>query len=165
MARSSSGWKHYQKRTKKYVPIRLGEKFHRLMVIEIRPQKKGSGSPAKVVCRCECSHLVETNAASLRKGYVRACAADTVLEKRLAKQIAAAREVERLTSPHVPAEELPKRESWQWAGKEERTDIRRAGKRCDWIIAAGNAGNRKDLSQVVGHHLIPRKPRRSENNL
>jgi hypothetical protein len=115
----SGPWKHYPKKKKKFVPIHVGEKFHKLTVIEVRPSKKGSGAPAKIICLCECSCLVETNAASLRKGYVLACEADTKLERKYAKEIAAAREVQRLTSPHVDPSELPKREPWTWGGRED----------------------------------------------
>lgn len=121
MAKLYSSVHFYGQRRKRnpQSPIQIGDKFGRLTVIEIQPQKKGSGAPAGIVCRCECSHRVKTNAASLRKGYVSACPSCAALEKKSAQAIAAAKEVERLTSPHVDSSELPKREPWEWAGKED----------------------------------------------
>jgi hypothetical protein len=114
----SSPWKHYKREKKKLAPIQVRDRFHRLVVIEIQPQKKGTGDAAVIVCRCECSRIVKTHAATLRKGFIGACELDTALEKRMAKEIADALEVERLTSPHVNPSELPKREPWSYSGDE-----------------------------------------------
>lgn len=120
MARSSSGWKHYdsQKKRRKFPPVQVGDKFHRLTVVEILPKVKSVGQ-LTVVCRCECSHLVKTYVQSLRKGFVTACDADMALEKKLAREIAAAKEVERLMSPHVDPGELPSRPKWEFEGAED----------------------------------------------
>ena len=42
-----------------------------------------------------------------------------LLEKKLGREIAAAKEVERLTSPHVDPAELPQRPKWEYGGDEE----------------------------------------------
>ena len=42
-----------------------------------------------------------------------------VLERKYAKEIAAALEVKRLTSAHVDSSELPKRVPWKFAGAED----------------------------------------------
>lgn len=113
MAKRYSSWKNYKREKKKqFVPIRVGDRFRMLTMSEILPQKKGSGYPAVIVCRCECSVLVKTHAATLRKGFIRACECCARLEKKLAR-------VERQTSAHVDPAELPKREPWAYAGDEE----------------------------------------------
>lgn len=118
MARS--GFKRYdsQKHKKKFPELRINDHFKRLTVIEILPAGKGV-SQLTVVCRCECSHLVKTYVQSLRKGFVTACESCMALEKKLAREIEAAKEVERLTSHHVDPEELPKRPKWEFAGAED----------------------------------------------
>ena len=42
-----------------------------------------------------------------------------LLEKKLGREIAAAKEVERLTSPHVDPAELPQQPKWEYGGDEE----------------------------------------------
>jgi hypothetical protein len=42
-----------------------------------------------------------------------------LLEKKLGREIAVAKEVERLTSPHVDPSELPRRPKWEFAGAED----------------------------------------------
>jgi hypothetical protein len=121
MAKVYSGFKHYTsqqyKNRKQYHPIEVGEKFSRLTVIEVQPRKNGEYSV--VVCRCECSHIVKTSSQSLRKGFVTACDADMALEKKYAREIEVAKEVERLTSAHVDPAELPQRPKWEFAGAED----------------------------------------------
>jgi hypothetical protein len=117
--RYSSVWqpKHYSKK-KLLQPVQVGDKFHRLTVIEIR-LKKGFGNTREIVCRCECGRIVTTSAQSLRKCFITACPADMVLEKRYAKEIELAKQLERLTRPRIDPAELPKREPWSWAGDED----------------------------------------------
>lgn len=117
--RYSSVWqpKHYGKK-KPLPPIQIGDKFHRLTVIEIR-LKKDFGNTREIVCRCECSALVTTSPQSLRKGFVIACEADMVLERKYAKEIAITKAVERQCSPHVDSSELPQRPKWEFAGAED----------------------------------------------
>lgn len=116
----SVGFKRYKKKPKKLrPPIQIGDRFHRLTVIEIHPGVKGTGDAAVILCRCECSHLVKTHAATLRKGFITACPADMALEKKYVREIEAAKEVERQCSPHVDPSELPKREHWEFQGAED----------------------------------------------
>ena len=110
--------KRYRKK-KPLPPIQVDDTFHRLTVVEIRHGKKGSGDSAVIVCRCECSRVIKTRPQSLRKGFVTACAADMELERKYAKEIVAAKEVERRTSPHVDPAELPQRPKWEFAGAED----------------------------------------------
>jgi hypothetical protein len=112
-------WKHYGgERHKLLPPIQVGDKFHRLTVIEVTKAAESGKGQLTVVCRCECGHIVKTYGQSLRKKFVTACEADMTLERKYKREIEATREVERLTSPHVPEEELPKREPWSYAGDE-----------------------------------------------
>jgi hypothetical protein len=108
MAKRYSTWKNYKREKKKFAPIRVGDRFNILTVIEIQPQKK-SGYPAVIVCRCECSVLVKTHAATLRKGFIGACERCARVEKKRAH-------VERPTSAHA---DLPQRPKWEWVGDEE----------------------------------------------
>jgi hypothetical protein len=113
-----AAFKKYNSDRKKYTPIKTGEKFHRLTVLEILPVV--NGSPAVHICRCECSVVIKTSGQQLRKGFIVACKACTKLEKKLAPAIAAAKEAERLTSRHaIPEEELPQRPKWEFAGHED----------------------------------------------
>ena len=124
MARRYSGFKHYgsQNHHKKYPPVQVGDKFHRLTVIEVLPVAK-SVSQVTVVCRCECSRLVKTYVQLLHKKFVTACPLDMALEKKLAREIEAAREVERLTSPHVDPSELPERPKWEYVPPSELPEV------------------------------------------
>jgi hypothetical protein len=118
----SSPWKKYdsQKYRKPLPPIQVGDKFHRLTVIEILPRNV-QGDPAVHVCRCECDsdQVIKTSSQSLRKGFVRSCKLCAALEKKMAREIEAAKEVERLTSPHVDPAELPARPRWEFQGAED----------------------------------------------
>jgi len=114
-------FKHYVSKKVNRPAITVGDKFHRLTVVEIR-LKKGFGNVHEVVCRCECNALVTTSPQSLRKGYVTACPADAVLEKKYAKEIAAAKALERLTSPHVDPSELPSRSRWEYVPPSEPSE-------------------------------------------
>jgi len=118
MAKPYSAFRHYAKK-KPQPPIQVGDKFHRLTVVEILPAAKDSGTKIHV-CRCECSVVLKTSAQSLRKGYVSACKACTALEKKLAGAIAAAKEMERLTSARADPAELPNRPKWEYVPPEER---------------------------------------------
>src|SRR5579862_69378 len=117
MAKRYSTWKNYKRTRKKFVPIHVGDRFRKLTVIEVQPQKKGKY--AVIVCKCECSHVIKTSSQSLRKGFILACDACTVFDRKYAKEIAAAKELERRTRLHIDPSELPKREPWRWIGDED----------------------------------------------
>jgi hypothetical protein len=111
----SSPWKKYdrQKYRKPLPPIQVGDKFHRLTVIEILPRKVQGGQTV-YLCQCECSERIKVYGQSLRKKKVTACELDMKLERKYAREIEAAKEVERLTSPHLDPSELPERPKWEY---------------------------------------------------
>jgi hypothetical protein len=118
--RYSSVLPHYESQKHKTLPpIQVGDKFHRLTVIEVTKAAASGKGQLTVVCKCECGHIVKTYGQNLRKKFVTACEADMALEKRMAREIAAAKEVERLTSPHVDPSELPQRPKWEFQGDED----------------------------------------------
>jgi hypothetical protein len=90
---------------------------------------KESNSPGKrfsqltVVCQCECSRRIKTHVQTIRKGYITACEVCMVLEKKRAREIEAAKEVQRLTSTHVDPSELPQRPRWEYEPTEELPEV------------------------------------------
>ena len=118
----SSPWKHYGSTHKALPPIQVGDKFARLSVIKVTKAAASGKGQLTVVCRCECSNLVKTYGQSVRKGFVTGCEECMALEKKYAREIEAAREVERLTSPHGDPVELPKRPKWEYVPVSELSE-------------------------------------------
>lgn len=52
-------------------PIRVGDRFGRLVVVE--RAENGPGGKVRIICRCDCGKVVEVFGSSLRSGRCKSC--------------------------------------------------------------------------------------------